>query len=245
VGAVGGFLNSCVVLISCFTLASSGPLEKPAQQPSSAERKIAVRAHNHAELNPAALPAPEASNKIMVHVYNYGAVQPPTVDRAELEARRIFRKAGIETEWFNAVTREGTTSITLCKDARGPSHVILEILPRSMKEHTFGVAFDDVGQDFGSCAYVFYDSVKKLAARTTVGRDVLLAHLLAHEIGHLLLGPKSHSPVGIMRAEWSAKDLDEAATGGLVFTSTESERMRSGVLARNRKASKIIVSSSE
>ena len=110
---------------------------------------------------------------------------------------------------------------------------------------SFGVAFDDVGEDFGSCAYVFYNRVKELAWRTAVDQKVLLAHFLAHEIGHLLLGPKSHSPVGLMRGEWSENDLNKAAKGRLAFTSTESERMRSAVLARNRKGSKIIVIASE
>lgn len=226
---MGRFLNNCAVLIFWLTSASAG----------------------HAKLNPSALAAPGTSNKIIVHIYNYRGVPPRTLDRAEREARRIFRKAGIETEWFNEATGREAPSITLCEDARGPSHVILNILPRSVAEasgyrnDSFGVAFNDVDDDFGSCAYVFYDRVKELAARTAVHQTVPLAHFLAHEIGHLLLGPKSHSPVGLMRGEWSENDLDKAAKGCLAFTSTESEHMRSAMLARNRKGNKIIVSSSK
>jgi hypothetical protein len=55
---------------------------------------------------------------------------------------------------------------------------------------------------------------------------------MAHEIGHLLLGSNSHSATGIMRAQWSRKDLQRASLEILRFTPAQAERIRADVLAR-------------
>jgi len=60
---------------------------------------------------------------------------------------------------------------------------------------------------------------------------IVLGHAMAHEIGHLLL-PYGHSPTGLMRAEWEAKDLRLAANRQLNFTSEQAELMRGRLLAR-------------
>ena len=45
----------------------------------------------------------------------------------------------------------------------------------------------------------------------------LLAHVVAHEIGHLLLGPNMHSSLGIMRPRWKSGDFREMEIGQMVF----------------------------
>jgi hypothetical protein len=49
---------------------------------------------------------------------------------------------------------------------------------------------------------------------------------MAHELGHLLLGSNSHSPTGLMRADWRTKDLTGMAQGGLVFSDEQAQRMK-------------------
>jgi hypothetical protein len=48
-------------------------------------------------------------------------------------------------------------------------------------------------------------------------------HVIAHELGHLL-GLDSHSPTGIMRADWNLKHLKDATDGYLLFTPQQSNR---------------------
>jgi hypothetical protein len=59
---------------------------------------------------------------------------------------------------------------------------------------------------------------------------IVLAHAMAHEIGHLLL-PYGHSATGLMRADWNAKDLNLAIDGRLNFTSEQAELIRGQLLA--------------
>ena len=37
--------------------------------------------------------------------------------------------------------------------------------------------------------------------------DRVLRHVIAHEIGHLPMGSGSHSDAGLMRADWSRRDI--------------------------------------
>jgi hypothetical protein len=65
-------------------------------------------------------------------------------------------------------------------------------------------------------------------------RSSVLGLVVAHEIGHLLLQMRGHSPVGIMHFPWSPKELGLANHNFLVFTAKEAsamrERMRRSIL---------------
>jgi hypothetical protein len=64
-------------------------------------------------------------------------------------------------------------------------------------------------------ATVLYDRVKKFARRYRVNRGVMLGYVIAHELGHLLLPPNSHSVAGVMRG---MIDLQLASARHLRFT---------------------------
>jgi hypothetical protein len=49
---------------------------------------------------------------------------------------------------------------------------------------------------------------------------------MAHELGHLLLGSNSHSPTGLVRADWRTKELTDMEQGGLGFGDEQAQRMK-------------------
>ena len=57
----------------------------------------------------------------------------------------------------------------------------------------------------------------------TIGADagLILGHVIAHEIGHLLLPYNSHARTGLMRGGWDTQQAMRAATGALTFTPKE------------------------
>jgi hypothetical protein len=61
--------------------------------------------------------------------------------------------------------------------------------------------------------------------------------VIAHEIGHLLLGTNSHSGKGLMSASWDLGDMRAIARGRLNFGSDESAKMRAEVARRNARLS--------
>ena len=63
---------------------------------------------------------------------------------------------------------------------------------------------------------------------------VSLGNVMAHEIGHLLLGPKAHSPAGIMKAKWNQQELQPAALASLRFTPQQADVIQNEVFNRVR-----------
>jgi hypothetical protein len=77
--------------------------------------------------------------------------------------------------------------------------------------------------------------VDKLASLGIAEEYQVLAAAMAHEIGHLFLGPNSHSPVGIMRAGWKEEDLLEVSQARLTFTTDQAQRIRTEVRYRQEQ----------
>ena len=189
--------------------------------------------------------SPETDPTITIHVYNYADVSPKTLIEAEKIAAGVFRKAGVETRWLD---RYGKKKEFSPEPARFQSNrIVLHILPRSMAEH-FALTSERLGFAPGqgsnrTDAYVFYDRAEQLARQLNaakmekalvgivepcVGIGQILGHVIAHELGHLL-GLETHSPTGIMRANWGSADWQETIYGYLSFTPQQADIIRAEV----------------
>jgi hypothetical protein len=193
--------------------------------------------------------APQASKtgqslRITVGVYDYVHVMPGTLRQAEEETTRIFHLARVELEWLDCPTSvEEASKYPACEPPLGAMAVDLRILPQSMaarlrsSREQVGFALPSAQPGRASDAWVFYHRVEELAASKDASRSQILGIAIAHEIGHLLLGPDGHSARGIMRAKWGRRDLQEAARGQQLFTSKQGERIRAEVRARMGQSS--------
>jgi len=102
---------------------------------------------------------------------------------------------------------------------------------RSTTEDTrFGVA-EPYGRG-GVEAILYYQQIDTFARSGLASRSLALAHALAHEVGHLLLWSKSHSPGGIMKAQWSRSGLKAIEQGKLAFSLEEAQSMKANLLRR-------------
>ena len=57
----------------------------------------------------------------------------------------------------------------------------------------------------------------------------LLAHVLVHEITHILQGITRHSETGIMKAHWTPEDYEEMQLRPLSFTRKDIELIQIGL----------------
>ena len=57
----------------------------------------------------------------------------------------------------------------------------------------------------------------------------LLAHVIAHEMTHILQGTPRHSKEGIMKARWDHNDFAAMKHRPLTFTETDLQLIREGV----------------
>lgn len=166
--------------------------------------------------------------QVTINVYNDAQLSIRTLAQAEEEATRIFQKAGIESVWVDCRSLNTDTHRDAeCQNPAGPSHLALRIVPWSSEsgDAIFGVAFTSAADD-GTYADVFYNSAEKLHRECHAAVPKVLGHVMAHEIGHLLLGMNAHSRMGIMRRDWYGPELQSIGMGRLLFSSEQARSMQ-------------------
>jgi hypothetical protein len=182
--------------------------------------------------------------RIVLQVPGHGNVPLHIVALAKAEVTRIYRDAGVKVVWIDAASSGGWSQPLQSSGTSDPGFALV-VLPRELTDQptistdALGVAFG-TREHRGRMAYVFYDRVERVArthlntshdaARRDLYSIVVLAHAMAHEIGHLLL-PYGHSAAGLMRADWNSTDLNLALDGRLNFTSVQAELIRGQLLA--------------
>ena len=184
------------------------------------------------------------SLNVVLHLCDDPDIQPNLVRRAQAEMTRIYLDAGVEIAWISDAPPAGGPDDPQTVTPTYP-HLTLVILCRELTDELTSDATALGGavgtRDYrGRVAYVFYDRVERIAqTHLNVAREpgtddmytvIVLAHAMAHEMGHLLL-PYGHSPTGLMRAEWDAKDLRLAVNRQLNFTNEQAELIRGQLLA--------------
>lgn len=168
-----------------------------------------------------------SSLRITVRVFNYARVPLETWKSAQIVASRIFDRTGIETVWTDcSLSTEGHYLLPDCGLPPQPTDIILRLVPvsRATRAH-FGNAALGIAapseKGTPASASVFYDRVEELAKGGAAPVAVILGHVAAHEIGHLLLGSNSDSSRGVMCGRWSRTSLGLANDGQLNFLSGE------------------------
>jgi hypothetical protein len=183
---------------------------------------------------PQALPEDGSANqdqllpRINVRVHNYAQVSTEILAQAEVEAAGILAKAGIEIAWTNCdPTRKDLGDAAECNQFLGPTNLAVRILPffgaiPGTDKKTMGFAL-------GNLASVSVRRVSEEAAEFGVQPYEVLGPAIAHELGHILLGQKGHSPTGIMRAHWRREDYERAPRGAFNFTAEQARSVRAEV----------------
>jgi hypothetical protein len=189
-------------------------------------------------LVPGQTPPPSPTRpEVTISVHDYADVTPGLLSAAEGHAKEIYRRAGLETIWLNCSTKLERIEAESCRFCDN-THLTLKILPHAVNAQVrdridvLGTAYpsDKAG---GYFAYVFYDRVQELAVRKRLGH-ALLADVMAHEIGHLLLGSNVHSANGIMSARWDYDELRSIGEGAMSFIPSQSKEMRNRLWARRK-----------
>jgi hypothetical protein len=179
----------------------------------------------------------ESRLTITVQVIDYAEVPERTLIQAQEEVTKIFHEVGVDTLWrdvsgpFKEKLKE---PLPQHSSLSSPLQFRILIRVRSKaKRHrnVLAVAFPGKGDQLGELVYVFHrrleELVEKGGLRELKGR--ILGLTIAHEIGHLLLPTHSHSPTGIMRAEWefkSGRDFQITTSRNSGFTTQQAKVIR-------------------
>src|SRR2546421_12070110 len=110
-------------------------------------------------------------------------VPPKLLDESRHEVARIFARAGFEVMWTDAAPR---FAVTIVADVLGYDRAASPVM---------GIV--SPAKD-GPVAHVFFRQVGAFARTYNVDPSTVLGHVIAHEVGHMLLSTASHSPTGVM-----------------------------------------------
>lgn len=179
---------------------------------------------------------------LTIRLYDRADVPSRTLDRAMQDASRILATAGVDAVWQRgaAGAREAHT-IDLSRPAAwksaangGRGYIVLGILrgvPAGYYPRALGYALPDA--QIGVNATIFYGRIERLNEPGAIDLSTVLGHVMAHEIGHVLLGSTEHCRIGIMKGSWSKADFQNSAAGSAEFTAPQCSAIRRHVRQRS------------
>jgi hypothetical protein len=145
----------------------------------------------------------------VVRVDNEAAVSAGELESAEGRAEDVFRRIGIRVTWVDKET-------AIREDIRAPYTVVVMVAGRWHDHGGQQRLVDDalgLASPVAHRAYVYYDRVMAMQVESRRSIGSTLGDVIAHELGHLLLPPPSHSSTGIMRTNISFEPLIETFNG--------------------------------
>ena len=147
---------------------------------------------------------------IALKMTNEARVPAHVLEESQDEVARIFARAGLTVRWTDTEPR-----------------FTVQIVPQVLGYGRAGSPVMGVAlrRPNSAKAQVFFKQVEDFARAHRVQTGSVLAYVIAHEIGHLLLPGSPHSPTGLMQAQWDRALVHNAATGSLTFTDAQAARI--------------------
>jgi hypothetical protein len=148
---------------------------------------------------------------------------PLAVVRAEAIASRMFATAGVVIEWH-------TVEPAACRNPGETRTVILDFDTGATPDvHPGALAYARPYEAIH--IVVLYD---RIATHSEGPGQVsaLLAHVMTHEITHLLEGFARHSQTGVMKANWDRHDMRQMAFKSLPFDPEDIDLIQRGLSQR-------------
>jgi hypothetical protein len=167
-------------------------------------------------------------DKVTVYIENEANVPSPVLSRARTLAAEMFSGVGVRIEWRAGqrtefqLLREGAIAVRLTLDT-----------PSQFKTTVGAYAVPSEGVHIT----VLYEHFAWSLAKPSLA-PALLAHVLVHEITHILEGEARHSVTGIMKANWTSADYYDMQTKTLPFASEDVDLIHRGLAQRYRRMRK-------
>jgi hypothetical protein len=168
-----------------------------------------------------------------IRVNNYSTAPAKVLERTERNAALIFAAAGLRVNWLSCRGSDGKAlADDPCAKPLRRNELVMRVVeepPRSgYAEDVYGFAVVPL------LATLFYGPARRraLADNAEYETATILGCAMAHEIGHLLLGQKSHADRGLMQARWDHRSLRQALMGTLLFTPEQSLKLTAEVQAK-------------
>jgi hypothetical protein len=146
----------------------------------------------------------------------------PIVSLAEGVTSRMFAAIGVEIRWKLLSPSCPKDAIVVTHSYHTPA----KLLPGAL---AYALPYQ------GTTIRLFMDRIQK--ERGCRDDAYVLAHVMAHEITHILQGMSRHSTAGVMKPHWGATDYSEMLFRTLSFTPLDVDLIHAGMKHRSARLS--------
>jgi len=143
------------------------------------------------------------------------------IGQAQEIAYRMFASAGVTINWRRESGHCPAQSIEVSISKRTPE----DLKPGAL---AYALPYE------GTHVQLFYDRIAGACEPALLSS--LLAHVLVHEITHILEGNFRHSAHGIMKARWELQDYLHMRSRPLAFADEDIDLIRLGLAVRATRA---------
>jgi hypothetical protein len=174
---------------------------------------------------------------LTVRIYDVSGTSTDDLTTAVRTAHGILAAADIAAEWSLCASQVPAPPASRCGLPLDATEVTIRLVrgraaPTTRGAVGMGEAMVDAAERRGTFATVYTERVAWLAGLARADRHILTGRAIAHEIGHLLMGTTAHSRHGLMRAQWSARELQQHNAGDWLFSPTDARLARDGLADR-------------
>jgi hypothetical protein len=178
---------------------------------------------------------------VTAQVHDYARVQAEQLLRSSALVARVYEKSGVRLDWLDTVQQPIRRSSSAVRDITSSPQVAQltviivtdEMAQRaSVPDGVLGYAAVPGDGGMGRIAYVIYERVQQIARDGGRNDAELLAFVMAHEMGHLLLGRGVKSPSGLMKCRWDRRQMQGLDAQKLKFSEQHALRIRNALQDR-------------
>ncbi|HUR35457.1 MAG TPA: hypothetical protein VM032_16750 [Vicinamibacterales bacterium] len=184
----------------------------------------------------------DVPSAVSIRIHDYSQIDGRQLQDAERQVSEMYERVGVTLDWRDAVRPfeieagrgqwpgDGTTALTIV------------VLGAEMA-HRLNAAEDVAGyapitrEHGGRIAYVFGARTRDIAIEGQVELSSVLAGVIAHELAHLLMPERSHSPDGMMRPHWRPAEFRQLQLAR--FSASEGASIRQTVRALGGSSSRV------
>ena len=145
--------------------------------------------------------------------------------RAQSRAAEMFREIGVSTRWHTGGSKVSGDD----RSCGAPIDVEFQNTSAGYRMSPDTLGYAAPYADTGTCIHIFMDRVHKQNDQLTAA---VLAHVLVHEIGHVLERVSRHSAEGVMKAHWGVGESRDMLSRTLQFAPEDVELIHRGIAGR-------------
>lgn len=177
--------------------------------------------------------AGETVCQVRVYLENQQIANPHILFRAEAMATGMFAGIGVQVRWELGSPRpaRGDKKAGIAPNP-GLDIVLSLVSDEGGNTHQGALGYALPYAQSGVRVTLYYDRMLGPVVGNEGAATALLAHVLAHEITHVLQGVVRHSEEGLMKAQWTPADRAQMKQKPLPFTAYDVELIQRAMASR-------------